>query len=193
MSHENEHVHGSRRLHRALGLGLSGVALVGLVYFESMSARAEVDDAVAAEAELDEDAETAEAAENAVPAATPVSLPPSGLAASPPEPATPPTEEAVAMATTKEVELHTAQPMAPTPALVAVPNIKGMTLRKAKKQLAAVGLELAVRDAYGEKIPREHWSGYKVRSQRIDAGTEVEVGSTVKVKARERIRYATGY
>jgi hypothetical protein len=202
MSRTHEHIHGSRRLHRALGLGLSGVALVGLVYFEGMSARAEAEDAaeveLAAEAasELEEDVaeDVEETDENGVLDANPVALPPSGPAASPTQPAASPADAQLAMATIADVDAAAAMPVAPpAPALVAVPDIEGMSLRKAKKQLAAVGLKLSVRDEYGEKLPREYWSEYKVRKQRVDAGTEVEAGSTVKVKARYRQRYAMGY
>lgn len=204
MSRIDEHVHGSRRLHRALGLGLSGLALVGLVYFEGMSARAEAEDAVEAEdlaAELEAEVEEAEdadeadeAAKNVVPEAMPMPPPPSGPAASQAEPTASPTDGRLAMAATAELDAAAAMPVAPpAPALVAVPDIEGMSLRKAKKQLAAVGLKLAVRDEYGDKIPREYWNEYKVRTQKLDAGTEVAAGSTVKVKARMRMRYAQGY
>lgn len=207
MNRSNEHFHGSRRLHRALGLGLSGAALVGLVYFEGMSARAEAEEADAMEeveeaeaaleleeAEVDVEAEAEDVAENDVLTANPVPLPPSGPAAAPVEPAASPAPGQLAMATVAGADAETAMPIAPpAPALVAVPDIEGMSLRKAKRQLAAVGLKLSVRDDYGEKIPREYWSEYKVRKQRLDAGTEVEAGSTVKVKARMRMRYAQGY
>jgi hypothetical protein len=205
MSRSNEHVHGSRRLHRALGLGLSGLALVGLVYFEGMSARAEAEDVVEAEdvadeAELeldalaDEDADADAATKNLVPEPIPMPPPPSGPAASPAEPAASPTDGRLAMATTTALDVAAAMPVSPpAPALVAVPDIEGMSLRKAKKQLAAVGLKLSVRDEYGEKIPREYWGEYKVRKQKLDAGTELAAGSTVKVKARMRMRYAQGY
>ena len=205
MSRSNEHIHGSRRLHRALGLGLSGVALAGLIYFEGMSARAEAEEADAMEeaeeveaaleldeAEVDAEAEAEDVAENDVLTVNP--LPPSGPAAASVEPAASPATGQLALATVAGADAEAAMPIAPpAPALVAVPDIEGMSLRKAKKQLAAVGLKLSVRDEYGEKIPREYWSEYKVRKQRLDAGTEVEAGSTVKVKARMRMRYAQGY
>jgi hypothetical protein len=207
MSRSNEHVHGSRRLPRALGLGLSGLALVGLVYFEGMSARAEAEDVVEAEdladeAELeldaladdeDADADAEEASKNLVPESLPMPPPPSGPAPSLAGPAASPTDGRLAMVTT-ELDAAAAMPVSPpAPVLVAVPDIEGMSLRKAKKQLAAVGLKLSVRDEYGDKIPREYWSEYKVRKQKLDAGTELAAGSTVKVKARMRMRYAQGY
>ena len=203
MSHTNEHVHESRRLHRALALGLSGAALAGLVYFEGMSARAGTEDEVVeaaeadeAELELDDEVEAADASENDVQPAKPVSTAPSGPAPSDPAvvaAVASPADGRLAMADLTAVEAA-AMPIAPpAPVLVAVPDIEGMSLRKAKKQLAAVGLKLAVRDEYGEKIPREYWGEYKVRKQRVDAGTEVEAGATVKVKARVRMNYAMGY
>jgi hypothetical protein len=203
MSRTKEHIHGSRRLHRALGLGLSGAALVGLIYFEGMSARAEAEEAeeaiaaedLASEAaiELEDDAEEADEAESSVPDANPVALPPSGPAASA-QPAASPADGRLAMGVVADADAAAAMPIAPpVPALVAVPDIEGMSLRKAKKQLAAVGLKLSVRDEYGDKIPRSYWSSYKVRKQKLDAGTEVEAGSTVKVKARVRMTYAMGY
>jgi len=201
MSRSNEDIHGNRRLRRALGLGLSGVALVGLFYFEGMSAQAEagldeaveeVDEAEIDEAEVDEaldDVDALDEAENGVREATVATAAPSGV----PSPAAV-ADGRLAMADLTKVDAAAAMPIAPpAPALVAVPDISGMSLRKAKKQLAAVGLKLSVRDEYGEKIPREFWSEYKVRKQKLDAGTEVEAGSTVKVKARMRMRYAQGY
>jgi hypothetical protein len=217
MSRSNEHVHGSRRLRRALGLGLSGAALVGLIYFEGLSARAEasaeasladeaedleveageaaVEEAAVEEAAVDEAAVEGERARDGEGLATardaakvePVILPPSGAAR--PEAAA---ADQLAVATIADAAA--AMPVAPpAPALVVVPDIEGMSLRKAKKQLAAVGLALSVRDEYGEKIPRDYWGEYKVRTQKLDAGTEVAPGSTVKVKARMRMRYAMGY
>ena len=199
-----------------MGLGLSGAALAGLIYFEGMSARAEGDgdedraeDAAELEAEavdeLDEPGEVdaladpADEPENIVREVKPVAAAPSGagqgaMAGSPIATPSPATDGRLAMATLAAADSTSALPaMPPLPALVAVPDIEGMSLRKAKKQLAAVGLKLAVRDEYGEKIPREYWSEYKVRKQKLDAGTEVQAGSTVKVKARVRMRYAQGY
>jgi hypothetical protein len=205
MRRSNEHIHGSRRLHRALGLGLSGAALVGLIYFEGVSARAEAgaEDEEASELESDaaleldeaDEAEEADVAvENAVLGAGTSALPPSGRTVEPaPSPATP-ADGRLAMATVAEVDTASAMPVAPpVPVLVAVPDIEGMSLRKARKELKALGLKLAARDEYGEKVPREYWSGYKVRKQKLEAGTEVAPGSTVKVKARMRADYLMGY
>jgi hypothetical protein len=180
--------------------------LAGLVYFEGMSARAGTEDAAVEAAEADEaledelddedEVEAVDAAENDVRQAKPVSTAPSGPAPSGPTvgaAVATPADGRLAMADLAAVEAA-AMPIAPpAPALVAVPDIEGMSLRKAKKQLAAVGLKLAVRDEYGEKIPREYWGEYKVRKQKLDAGTEVEAGATVKVKARVRMNYAMGY
>lgn len=181
--------------------------MAGLVYFEGMSARAGTEEDLVEAAEADEVLEDelddeVDAAENDVQEA-PSSVEPIPVSArvdavAPSGPAVvaavaTPVDGRLAMADLAAVEAA-AMPIAPpAPALVAVPDIEGMSLRKAKKQLAAVGLKLAVRDEYGEKIPREYWSEYKVRKQRVDAGTEVEAGATVKVKARIRMNYAMGY
>jgi hypothetical protein len=185
MSRNNEHSHKSRRLHRAVSLGLSGAALAGMIYFEGIPARAEADEAdVAIEFE---DVAIDEVPGDTIPEASPIALPPTE-----PEPVASPADGRLAMATV--VDTAAATPVLPLgPALVAVPDIAGMGLRKARKELAAVGLKLAVRDEYGDKLPAEDWSEYKVGTQRVEAGTEVVPGSTVKVKAKMLRRYAMGY
>lgn len=168
MSRTNERIRESRRL--AAGLGLSGAALAGLIYFEGLSTRAEewwveddVDDLAAFTAD--------DADEPGIVARAPVA-------------------EATVVAVA-EVEVAAPEPLGP--ALVVVPDIERMGVREATKRLAAVGLKLAVRDDYGNKIPRMVWGSYEVRTQKIEAGTEVAPGSTVKAKAREIVRYAAGY
>lgn len=204
MSHAHERTTGSRRIHRALSLGLSGTALVGLVYLQGASALGEVmaDEGIE-EHEAIEDETAPEDDENEVPSATLVSAPHAGEAAPvdeiAPTPAPTPAPERLAMADVAAVEAAAVDAAAalpvepPVPALVAVPDLEGMTLRKAKKQLAALGLKMSVRDEYGDRIPRDIWQAYKVRSQKLEAGTEVEPGSTVKIKARMRASYAMGY
>ncbi|PCC73465.1 PASTA domain-containing protein [Nannocystis exedens] len=184
MSRTNEHIHGDRRC--ALALGLSGAALAGLIYFEGLPAQAEAESAVYFETEADEADEAIES----------ISLQPEPVVAAPAEssiPAPAPTDTRLAMATVAEADAAALPVAPPAPALVIVPSIEGLSLHKARKQLAAVGLKLAVRDEYGEKIERAYWSEYEVRKQKVDAGAEVEPGSTVKVKARVRLRYASGY
>lgn len=208
MSRAIEHIHGSSRLRRALGLGLSGAALVGLIYFEGMAARAEAGAAEEGFAEVDEiEAEDAAEAEADVEAAG-INVPRPVAVAIPPSGATPVTEAASAEAPAEGTRLAMAMVAdgtmvagaaadmptePPAPALVAVPDIEGMSLRKARKQLAAAGLKMSVRDGYNEKIPREYWGEYRVRTQKIAADTEVEPGATVQVKARMIQRYAQGY
>jgi hypothetical protein len=207
MSHAIAHIHGSSRLRRALGLGLSGAALVGLIYFEGMSARAEADEGSAEieEAdeldevdELDESLDHDEATEINVPKPVTVAIPPAGAApvAGIAGVVPPAADTRLAMATVADGTMAAAADMPtepPAPAMVAVPDLKGKSLRKAKKQLAAMGLTLSVRDEYNQKIPREYWGEYRVRGQKIEAGTEVEAGSTVRVKAKMLQRYAQGY
>lgn len=177
MRRNDDHDHGSHHVRRALGLGLSGVALAGLIYFEGMPARAEMDEA---EAALDLDVYGLdEVALNTVPEASTIAAPA-------------PADERLAMAAIDAAEAM--MPIGPPlPPPVAVPNIEGMDLRNAREQLAAVGLKLAVRDTYGDKVPRDEWSDYQVRRQQVEAGTEVAPGSTVKVKAAYRNGHAMGY
>lgn len=167
MSRTNERIRESRRL--AAGLGLSGAALAGLIYFEGMSTRP-----------------IEEVAEDAI----------DGLAVFTVEDAD---EPAIAVPVAVEVEVAVAEvdvaaPLEPVgPALVVVPDIERMNLRQAAKRVAELGLKLSVRDEYGEKIPRWAWGGYQVRAQHVEAGTEVVPGSTVKAKVREPKRVASGY
>lgn len=201
MSHAHERTTGSRRIHRALSLGLSGTALVGLVYLQGASALGEVmaDEGIEEHEAIDDEI-APEDDENDVPSAPLPSTPHAGQAAPVDEiasaPAPTPAPERLAMADVATVDVAAAAAMPvepPVPTLVAVPDLAGMTLRKAKKQLAALGLKMSVRDEYGDRIPREIWQAYKVRSQKIEAGAEVEPGSTVKIKARMRASYAMGY
>jgi hypothetical protein len=159
-----------------VGLGLSGAALVGLIYFEGMPTRAEAEwdddriDELAAFAVDDAD-EPDIVARMPVPVAAAVEV------------------ESV------EADAAALPDALMGPALVLVPDIEQMTVRTAAKELAAVGLKLSVRDQYGDRIARELWGEYEVRTQKLDAGTEVAPGSTVKAKARPResVRYASGY
>lgn len=170
MSRTNERIRESRRL--AAGLGLSGAALAGLIYFEGMSTRAE--------AEWDDDRIDDLAAFTVDDADAPAVV---GAAVGGP----------VVVATVDVVDAAAlpAEPLGP--ALVMVPDIEQMSVRSAAKELAAVGLKLSVRDEYGDRIARELWGEYEIRTQKIEAGAEVTPGSTVKAKARARVRYAAGY
>ena len=209
MSHAIEQIHGNRRLRRILGLSLSGAALVGLIYFEGASARAEAD-------ELDEVAEAYEQAqveadeldedeldENELDEAE-LNVVPTAIAPSGPAPAekvahsTAPASDATLAAANDTVavaiaDLPAAQPTEPTITLVTVPDLDGLSLYKARKQLKALGLKLSVRDEYKEKLPREYWGGYRVRKQKIEPGAEVKPGTTVRVRARMKRSYSMGY
>jgi len=79
------------------------------------------------------------------------------------------------------------------PALVVVPDLTGMRLRSARRELRALGLRIRVRDSYNDTIPRDYWSDYKVRKQRIEPGTEVTPGAKIRLVARERYRVSQGY
>lgn len=83
------------------------------------------------------------------------------------------------------------EPEAPTTAIV--PDLSGKSVRAARKQLKALGLRMVVRDRYNDKISRDEWGAYKIRRQKTEAGTEVELGSRVRLKARMRRSFAKGY
>ncbi|MCX4247778.1 PASTA domain-containing protein [Paraliomyxa miuraensis] len=214
MSRTQLGIQGSSRLRRALGLGLSGAALVGLIYFEGVSARAEDadaqeagaladedwnDEAEADEAEADEAAELAQSAvpaaiETSEPAADPKPMPAALAKAETAEPAVAAEPVVLAKADAKALGTETAEmPTDPEADLVVVPDLEGMTLRKARRELKAAGLKLSVRDEWGYKVARDEYAYYKVRSQKIEAGTKVEAGSWVRVKARERYEVFQGY
>jgi hypothetical protein len=209
MSRTQLGIQGSSRLRRVLGLGLSGAALVGLVYFEGVSARAEGADAREASALADEewDDEEAEAAQSAVPAAIEAPEPKAAKAAAPkpkaakPKPVAKPKAPAPVVLAKADVGADATaalmptdpEPAEPEATLIVVPDLKGMNLRKARKELKAVGLKLSVRDEWGDKVARDEYRYYKVRSQKIEAGAKVEAGSWVRVKARERYEVFQGY
>jgi len=90
-----------------------------------------------------------------------------------------------------ETEIQTFEVLAPT--LVVVPDLTGMRLRTARRELRALGLRMRVRDSYNDTIPRDYWSEYKVRKQRIEPGTEVIPGAKIRLVARERYRVSQGY
>ncbi|MCA9712550.1 MAG: PASTA domain-containing protein [Myxococcales bacterium] len=199
-----------RRSVHVLGLGLSAAALAGLVHLQSVWAQedqqtdadAEVWDETELEAEGTAEAEDAleEAAEAL--SATPDSSASAAAATPTPAPASVATEampvrlaDASAVASVEAAVETSTEATAPVEVavLVAVPDLAGMSLYKARKELKALGLKMSVRDAYNDRLPREYWTGYKVRSQKVEPGTEVEPGSRIGVKARLKRSYAMGY
>ncbi len=194
-----------RRLPQLLGLGISAVALVGLVQLQSVWAQADRDaDDLTAEELAEEAAEEAaeqEAAEQApVVQAAPAPKSPSPAAAADTAPAK---AEPAPMIAKAEVTVDAvadaaaaaeteAEIIPDTPALVAVPDLAKMGLRKARKQLKEAGLKLVARDG-SYRISRDEYRYYRVRKQQVAPGTMVEPGTRIKVKARMRYSYAQGY
>ena len=75
---------------------------------------------------------------------------------------------------------------------VIVPEVTGLRLSTARKRLRAVGLDVAPRDRWDDRIyPRTH-RFYRVRRQATPAGTTAEPGQRVAVEAH-RIGLASGY
>ena len=179
-----------RRIHHVLGLGVSGGALAGLIYVQSVSAQ--IDEPMP-EATVDATAEatefttttTPEPASRAVPtvAALDVGTTPAPTLATQ-VPTTPPA--LVAAVTT---EANTQQV-----AMVTMPDLIGMRVNEARRELKKLGLVMTVRDAYNDKIPIQWQRDYKVRRQTVKAGAELEKGTWVRVGARERrMRIPMGY
>jgi hypothetical protein len=203
MSREHQPRPRNHRFLRLAGLGLSAAALAGLVHLQSVWAHADVQaetDLAASdffdELELDEleleadqfeaealaEVDALEAAQAKAVALTAVAMAPTA------------TEVRVALAPAP-APIVVAAAVVEVPALVAVPNLGGMSLRAARKELKALGLRMSVRDRYNDRVARDEWSFYKVRGQKIDPGTEVEPGSRVRVKAKIRRsrKFAQGY
>ena len=194
-----------RRLPQLLGIGLSAAALAGLVHLESVWAHADVaqDDA----AELDEadgwDVEEDELdpalAENSAGSAASDEPAVAAAAAVSPEPEAP---IVIAEGLGCDGGGHGGgrrrdggRARAPGAGPRGRPRLEGHEHPpRLATQLKALGLKISVRDSYNERLPRDIWSEFKVRRQKIEAGTEVTPGTRVRVKARYRSRgYAQGY
>jgi len=206
-----------RRLPQLLGIGFSALGLAGLVQLQSVWAQDETelldaDEELDLDAEEDEEDEEVEQVEQdeqdeqdepvalaSVPSAAPSTPKPVLIAeASAALPSGLETKTTTAAAVTvasetAEATEASAAIVPDVPVLVAVPDLSGLSVRKARRILKDAGLKIAVRDGYGYRVPREEWNAYKVRGQKLDAGTEVELGSRVRVKARMKRRYAMGY
>jgi hypothetical protein len=86
---------------------------------------------------------------------------------------------------------HDASTDAPT--TVAVPELVGLRLRPAVRELKAAGLRVSVRDEYGERVPVVAWGDYEVEGQKFEPGTEVEPGTWVRMKVVMDANFAEGY
>ncbi|MEM7151469.1 MAG: PASTA domain-containing protein [Myxococcota bacterium] len=178
-----------RRIHHVLGLGVSGAALAGLIYVESVSAST---DAPLPEPEIEvtESTTTTQPASRAVPTVAALDV---GTAAAPvavavaPVPATATATAPMAVATTAAANTQVA-------AMVTMPDVVGMKVNEARRELKKLGLVMTVRDSYNDKIPIEYQRDYKVRRQAVDAGTALSEGTWVRVGARQRrMRLPMGY
>lgn len=178
----------STRLVQALGLALSASAITGLVYVETVSASPHPAEAV----ELNELDELDELEMDSAEAISPVAVIPSATPAEPSPTADAPTVLAAAAPSALPVAV-VAEAEAPSIAMVVMPDLKGMRLDKARRELKQLGLRMAARDTWGERIERSWYRDFKVRTQTVEAGIEVERGTKVRVKARERYRASKGY
>lgn len=189
-----------RRLSTFAALGLSLTAFAGLGYLElAPDAHAADEDEVVALADADANADSAAATKKSPAAETkarPSATGPTTLAANN---VAPPTVHAPPTAADDAALAVSAAPVAiPPPAitLVAMPDLSGMRLPEARRALRDAGLKMTVRERYGgDKIDRDLQRYYKVHRQTVEAGSQLEPGTWVRVSAEpRRIRkLAQGY
>ncbi len=82
------------------------------------------------------------------------------------------------------------------PTGIAVPDFSDMTALRAYRRARELGLRLDIRDANGERVPSEERPFMRTErtGQTPAAGTMLEAGETVRVRARyPRSGYASGY
>ena len=77
--------------------------------------------------------------------------------------------------------------------LVRVPDFTGKRLGQARREAKKLGIKLAARDGYGERIPAELGPYFRVRKQSSAPDSSVPRGATVEVRVRAIESYATGY
>jgi hypothetical protein len=82
---------------------------------------------------------------------------------------------------------------APTRALVTVPDWKGKRVSVARRDARKLGFHLLAFDETGAFIDADEASSYRVRRQITKAGTALEPGASVEVRAREIVDAAAGY
>ncbi len=204
-----------RRLPHLLGIGVSAVALAGLFQLQSVWAQSDLEadeDPMAEELEAELAAEfeaealeeleeleaTAKVAATPVVARAPVVAPaPAAIVGA--KAVTAATVLAKAEAATEAsasadaaTETEATEILPEVAALVAVPDLSGLSLRKARKQLKEAGLKMSARDG-SYRIPWQEWRYYKVRKQKTEPGTMVEPGTRIRIKAREKFVYSQGY
>jgi hypothetical protein len=153
-----------------LALGISGSALVALVALE----RKPVHAAIVREPE-------AKALEVRAPKGPPPL--PAVLVAT--------VEPALDEAAAAQPEAAEAKPAQAT--AVVVPDFTGKRLGAVRREAKKLGLKIAARDGYGERVPAELAPYYRVKKQLTETGSTVPVGSTVQVRVREVEGHASGY
>lgn len=118
----------------------------------------------------------------------------------PKTPAPRPSEPPAPKLTTGGLALLTPQAKAPTTAAttgsdstLAVPDWKGKRLSVAFREARKLGITITAVDDEGEAVPADMRSSYRVRKMLTRAGTAIEPGAAVEVRAREIVDTAMGY
>ena len=85
--------------------------------------------------------------------------------------------------------------LAPSPLLVTVPDVDGMSVARARRTLRELGLRLRARDEFGYAIPRGEAAYYHVDGDRLrpTVGSQVEPGTEVRVVAEPERQLFSGY
>jgi hypothetical protein len=148
---------------------LSAVAFVGLLYVQGVPAHAYV--------ELRED--------------TPPHL--NARALQGPSTAAPATPRAAAVAAQPGPAAAAPKVEAPAPAALQLPDFKGKRLSLVRREAKKLGLKVIARDEYGQRVSADLAQYYRVRKQLMAAGKPLVAGSTLEVKVREVVDYASGY
>jgi hypothetical protein len=90
----------------------------------------------------------------------------------------------VEAATVEEVPVEVAS-------LIEVPDVKRLSVWEARKQLKKQGLGFAFKQG-SRRISHHDYDFYRVRSQSLVAGEQVQAGTKVTLQVKE-IRFASGY
>lgn len=71
----------------------------------------------------------------------------------------------------------------PTVDLVTVPDVDGLTIAEAHRQLRAAGVRVSVRDELGNGVMRDEWRDLEVFRQSVATGRKIARGSWVHITA----------
>jgi hypothetical protein len=72
---------------------------------------------------------------------------------------------------------------APAADLVVVPDVDGLTIAEAHRQLRAAGVRVSIRDEFGDAVMRDEWRELKVIRQSVATGGTTKRGSWVHITA----------